>query len=1019
MNRRSIIFWLTAMVSVMACEVPFINDGTPTGPEAESRKILASAEPTALFWSSAPDKWLRGMPFHVDDDDSDPWNAWLFSNIFDVTDLSRNLIGPLTNMIPVVGEPLRQAIENLVRKADRSDLLMQDGTNPDPCPTVSDSSVPSEGRIHLVLAGGCTLSRDDGTAYLHGRATLEGSLSDSGFNVAFEIVEPLVFKSFDFPFNLEGRSNISAAVDPSRGTARAEGLWDIWAHFNGSDEKLPLMVGDISVHLSASEVIFDGAATETVLELNPDASSRPRPQWNVSQKSLSYDRLTMRQDTDGTMVLGGHVTFAQSFWTGTLPRLREEENFTGEPTGRVDLFLGEVTLSHTCPHEPLSGSIEMRGYETVRIVYDGETECDGRVTSIFEKGTAILCVSPHCEALAVLDSIAAASAHAGAMPPSTFSDVYQWISTSDPKHLVSDANGNGESDIDEVLQYLETRIVYAPGERPQKGYDHTITEILLDRIAATVPVAADRAYFLKFAFKLAQSLKPLDDLSKLFSATTGDEIDFTALLGPLTGILSPELPCSDGGLAECGHDMALAVEKIGANINAPSGYRLAPTRITIGSNVYELGGIYNEAAFRILAAFGEGIRSAYYFAAAHIDLNAILSEATTLLSGNLSFDMDTAGEVLTALDQLDGIYLNLLEGAVTNPNGPSNLTTSQDSAEAALLWAHGNATSRPAVVSALERSTGEDTVIRFIDSNIDGRLNGCDEITGRFLPSSFSSFTSLSPSTLTAEGCGGPTTQASVQLPKMQGGQPLDYNALWSAQSALWTKLGKAVRDPSIAVTSRELAAGSPALSTLVGDAFEVYPGVLFKSGLSALTPASTGSGTLLKLKIEAEVNTDAPACPNGKTATGSYVCKDRMGKTDWSSSITHGDGDHFSGALAKDGLFVDEALLDSVGAPADHLYRKDQGGGYLFYMQFKDPTLKGLLKVSDRLIGELTESGKAVCSRTIGAAPSSGYVSTDDRALNAFSHWFMLQMAVCGKKGVFGEFLDFSDSSGFLALAP
>ncbi|MBI2058883.1 MAG: hypothetical protein HYT87_03855 [Nitrospirae bacterium] len=888
------------------------------------------------------------------------------------------------------------------------------------CPKVTDRSDSAAGLLDITITGGCSRSLGKSEKIsVDGEAVLKGKVSAEAVDLTMTIVQPLDVKSPNLSYRAEGSAFIRGQRSADSSIRLIEAEMNLWAQITGFSERLPLSVGSLKIETKAGETTLKGTASYTWLD--PNRSENPEygaPGWRAGLMTASYDDLRIREGGADTITYNGGLVVARSYKGGEPTKPPKDE-----PTvGRVEAHLKEVVRGTACDQEPLSGTIELRGKETLSIAYDGAEKCDGRSPVTFKGETQSTCVVEHCkptfgEAVAALPDSAAATKTSSTAD----SELMQTLSGATEEELKADANGNGKPDAEDLLRYLETRVASAYQDRPVSGGTRSNTELLLQKLGTISPDALDRARFLQVIYDLAQFLGPMADLAQIFSfgSQTATSLDINSVMGPLIGIISPDTPCAERGLAQCGKDLADSIAAMGVNINAPAGYRLVTTKVVFSKTTHDLGGVYNEAAFRFLAAIGQGVHAGLYFAAAHVDINSLLSEATSLLSGSLSFDVDTAGQILTTIDQLDGMMLKILEGAVKNTGAASKLETSRASAKAAIEWIHGNAGSKPAVVSALENSTSAEAVLRFVDSNGDNRLNACDEIVIRFFPESFGAFAATGAGSILAEGCPAPSSAAAFRLPKTEGGLAIDYSALWPAQAALLTKLGKAVVDPSVGVSSRELAIGSPTLTAVLGDAFQVYPGVLFQSGLSALTPATSGSGSLLKLKIEAEVSSDAAACPDGKTKDGALICKNKKGDKDQSALISRGDAAHFAGAMAKDNLLINEALLDSVGAAADSPYRAAQGGGYLLYLQFKDPALKGLVKVSDRLIGELTDSSRAVCSRSIGTLPSAGYVASDDRVLNALMNWLTVQVDICGKKGLFGNFLDFDQTGSLFALAP
>jgi hypothetical protein len=212
----------------------------------------------------------------------------------------------------------------------------------------------------------------------------------------------------------------------------------------------------------------------------------------------------------------------------------------------------------------------------------------------------------------------------------------------------------------------------------------------------------------------------------------------------------------------------------------------------------------------------------------------------------------------------------------------------------------------------------------------------------------------------------------------------------------------QALADPRIALGPADVNAllsplglEAPALP----DIARIHPGVVMESGLSFLAPASTGSGSSLRLLLEAEINADAAACPDAKSAKGEFVCRSKSGRQDWSASIARGDAEHF-GAPA-DRIYVTDALLDENKIEADSFLRVSRGGGILPYLKFKHTDLKGVLHVAEGLVADVTTpvpGGQAdgVCLRKIGAAPAGALVGVDTHSTNALVNFAMVRMMAC-----------------------
>lgn len=880
------------------------------------------------------------------------------------------------------------------------------------CPQVTNRSDAATGLVDIAITGGCTNPRGPigETAYA-GTITLTGKLTDTEANLQIAVAEPFTLQSKSLTLAVRGSAHAQGVADPAAQTGRLSTEGDLWVDVAGTDP-MPLLVGSPQIAWKTGETEANGSLSFS--QWLVDSSGRGRigpPGWRTTTFGAAYDHMTVRVDPAGVFTLDGTLRLSQTAQGGKLLQAKDEDEVP--PEGSIQVVMKKVTRSTDCALEPLSGKVELKGDKTATVTFNGGEDCDGRaLIALADIASAEVCViGGHCpatlsEAIAELEiAPTLAKKPTAATTGATEKDLLAALAQATPEELAIDANGNGTTEGEDLLRLLRTRIAFAPNERPVPGQTQTITEAALERLAALDPARLDDVRFLLVVYNLAQTLKPITDfLGAMTGLSSGGLPGANTFVSPVISIVSPDTPCIEGGLAQCGKDLAGTVAALGNSIAKPGGYRLGPTPIVLGSFTFELGGLYNEAAFRTLGALGEGLHSAIYFLAAHVDITSLLSEATYLMDSGLNFDFETAGQVLTTIDQVDGLILKLLGGPLSIAGGADRLRTARDSAVQASKWVLGGGTAKPALVTALEAGREKDAIVRFDDGG-DGLLNGCDTITLNILPPAYSALASLLLLQTAAEGCPTAPQGLTLQLPRTQNGRAIDYTGLFPRQAAVLSKLPTVLTDKSSGLTSREVTTLLfDTFADTFGDAFQIFPAVLFESGLSALTPASTGSGSTTRLVLEAEVNADAPKCPYGRPTapgyTSAYVCRDKQGVKDWSASLTFGDSDHFSAQLAKDGLFVNEALLNAAGAPADHLFRAARGGGFLLYLRMKDPALKGLFKASDRLITELTNTSTGVCSRTIGAAPATGYVSTDDRVINAFVNWVEIQAEVCGATG-------------------
>lgn len=552
-----------------------------------------------------------------------------------------------------------------------------------------------------------------------------------------------------------------------------------------------------------------------------------------------------------------------------------------------------------------------------------------------------------------------------------------------------------------VVNLAKSRIKLAPTEKPDKKQKQTkaYTELLLNLVASKAPSCKAEANFTTAMFKIGQAIGPITDLMGLIPED-GAEFDFTAVLGPVSSILSPELPCADGGLAQCGRDMADSVKSLEDGGGLSGTYKLEAVVVQAGDDAIDLSGTYNEATLRIIAGVGELVHGLFYFLAAHVDLNSILAEVTPLLSGLPDFDkLNTAGSILGLVDSLDGILISILSGGEKSGSAES-LQKAEDSSVALFAWLNGSGGAKPAVVDALEKGTEAGLTVRLVDNNSNGRLDGCDDIQLNltFISDLLSGLFSKEAES----GCATPTAK-SFQLPKTtDDAETINYDSLFSSAASALEKLRQALSNKNLALGVNDINPILKAVGTAeIADVVQIFPGVVFDAGLSFLTPASTGTGASTKLSIEVEVNENTAAC-HAKTAAGDEICKDSKG-TDYSSVIKHGDTDHFGGSVSKDNISVSEALLDAQGAKADNFFRASQGGGIGPYLQLKNPDMKGLIKVTSSLLDEATDSTKTVCERKVGQTASGSFVETNTRLLGALINFALVQALACGTDSQLG----------------
>lgn len=585
--------------------------------------------------------------------------------------------------------------------------------------------------------------------------------------------------------------------------------------------------------------------------------------------------------------------------------------------------------------------------------------------------------------------------------------------------LKTDGNKNGKADGLDVIELAKLRIVQAPDEQPdssQKESGKTYTQVLLDRVIAlnASEEQVNEARFTQAMYTVGQALEPIGSITSLVGGMGGSDsgasggsdalagLDLSAVLPLLTSLLDPTTKCADGGLAKCGKDISDAIKGMGTAVSGT--YTLpAEVTLTVSNNQVALGGTYNEASLRALAAVGEVLNSLLYYLAAHIDLASIVSQASSLLSG-LDLSFDTAGQVFSTVDALDGVLIEVFEGAMKKAAGKDQLSTARSSTGEALKWLNGDGGSKPAVVSAIEKSTAEGLVVRLVDANSNGALDGCDsiQINLQFLSDVLSTLYTTTPET----GCGAVPAN-SFQLPKQTDeGKTVEYSKLFSESATSLVRFRDAVLDSSKSVSIGDVsgvltAAGQEAIPNVAA----FYPGLAFDVGLSFLTPASSGTGSALTFTMEAEINENANACPDGKTAKGDYICKDKKGTKDWSAKITRGDGAHFSSAIAADNISISEAILDAQGAKADNFFRASLGGGILPYLKFKSEDLKGIAKIDTNLLKEATDSTLGVCARKIAqSASGAAFVALDTRTTNALINFALVQGVGCGENSQIGK---------------
>ncbi|MBI2890715.1 MAG: hypothetical protein HYY13_08010 [Nitrospirae bacterium] len=650
--------------------------------------------------------------------------------------------------------------------------------------------------------------------------------------------------------------------------------------------------------------------------------------------------------------------------------------------------------------------------------------------------------SPFRQALLVLAAFLAPACSSSDSATSPAADVERLAETvkAHPEDIAAQAellavlNGSGSAEICtadpdadgrvaalEAVDALRGRVPAATKETAGTGQGKAPMEALLDRVDSLCPQHKGETGFTRAMMRVAGFAEPLGELAQAVSslaAPSGDAPpDLTALAGLAISVLSPDTPCAEGSLAMCGRDLSQAVEAMSPSF--PNGvYDVENVVLTVGDESVDLSGRYNEATLRILAAAGEGVYGALLFAAAHVDISALLPEATPLLSGDFGFA--TAGQILATVDAADGLLLKVLEGAVTLSQGPTRLVESRDGLIRSLRWINGDEPGdAPAFIRALEHSTEEGLGLRFVDRNGDGRLNGCDhlEVNFAFARPYLEQYADLIRLASLATGCSGILPPNTVALPRMVSGGDIDYPALWSTLARALTKVELALSDPRIALGPADVNAflsplGLQALA--LPEVAEVHPGVVMESGLSFLAPASTGSGSSLRLLLEAEINADAAACPDAKSAKGEFVCRSKSGRQDWSASIARGDAEHFG--AGADRIYVTEALLDENKIEANSFLRASRGGGILPYLKFKHVDLKGVLRVTEGLVADVTAGvpgGQAdgVCLREIGAAPAGTLTGMDTRSANALINFAMVRMMACRTEH---DMMSMAQTSGF-----
>ncbi|MBI2890998.1 MAG: hypothetical protein HYY13_09475 [Nitrospirae bacterium] len=564
-----------------------------------------------------------------------------------------------------------------------------------------------------------------------------------------------------------------------------------------------------------------------------------------------------------------------------------------------------------------------------------------------------------------------------------------------PEELCNlDLDENGRPAAVDLLNLATLRVAQAGEEQPMRKTNPplTTTEYLLQRVGASCPDLQDAARFTYLMFKVAQAAEPA--VAFLAPSSGPGALDFSAVLPLLTSLLDPTTKCSDGGFAMCGRDVSKAVEAMGESIYSP--HVMPSTIVTIANDSYDLGGTYNEPAFRLLAATGELTYAILYFLAAHIDLTSIISEATSLMSGlNLSCEANTAGQFLGSLDSMDRLLIRILETPTIKVVGTAQLVLSAEAVERAARWLTGGHGAESAVLRSLTTQIDEGLGIRLVNSG-DFRLGACDSIQFNLglADSLFSDYYDSEP----AEGCTEPVPPRAIQFAKTTpDGTAINYDLLLETISGLLDKLGRSALDPSIGFSFADLnpilsAEGDRPIPALA----EIYPGVLFRDGLSMFAPLSSGSGETFRAAVEAEVNQDAPTCPEGKSESGEWVCKNAKGEQDYSGAIYRGDADHFSRRIAADHIFVTEELLDLYKASPTDFFRKARGGGYLPYIEPKHPDLRGLLRVDEGVLLAVTDETKPVCDRFLAPWLTGRFVSTDARTLNALLSFAVLESKLC-----------------------
>lgn len=600
-------------------------------------------------------------------------------------------------------------------------------------------------------------------------------------------------------------------------------------------------------------------------------------------------------------------------------------------------------------------------------------------------------------------------------------------------NCTADSDKNGLVDALDVINLAKSRISNAPTEKPASSTStssdaaaKTNTELFLEITSAKCPEHKAEANFTKTMFKVGQAVSPISDLlglTSLFSGGTGD-LDINKLIGPLVGIITPDTPCADKGLAQCGKDMSDAVEAMGTDISAKT-YELTDVTVTVGTTTANLSGKYNEATLRTIGAVGSMVHGLFFFLAAHVDINSLLSEATSLLGGGLAFDADTAGQILTTVDSLDGLIVKIFEGPIIVAGASDKLATTRESAAKAIKWINGDGGAKPIIITTVEQSKEDGLGLRFHDDNGNGTLDACDEIqvnlgfVSELLKSLYM--------TTNADGCTGGVKPNSFELPKTSNDKNIDYPKLFAGAASALSKFQSAVNSKSVEVTAADLNTILVAVGeSEIKDVFKIYPGVIFDSGLSFMTPGKPGTkaGTASALKdyFEMEINENAPACPDGKTKDGALICKNKKGDKDQSKLISRGDADHFDGKVTKDSIYVTEKLLDQNAKKADDTFRAVEGGGFLPYLLFKNEDLKGFAKVADTLITEMTTpvadaEADGICKRKIAQTSGSSFKATDARFMNALVNFVLVQAMTCGTDSQLGGLLGGLDVSSGLSI--